>query len=489
MGGDVVSGADLLALSPLLVIGATIVVVMLVAAFYRRHAAVMWSCQAGLLLTLAALFITTPFAERQVTPLLIIDGYGLFFSAMILLTTLAVNALAHGYLTRRSPLPEEFYILTPVAALGGMVLVLSHHFATLFMGLELLSIALFGLIAYTSRQFINHQWKPLEAGMKYLILAGVSSAFLVFGMALIYGETGTLEFSHLSNAVANHGARSAYLLSGVALVLTGLAFKLSLVPFHMWVADIYEGAPAPVGAFLATVSKGAVFVVLLRYFPQADLNHAPSLLWALSLIAIASMLAGNLLALLQENLKRLLAYSSVAHLGYLLLLLIAGGDFAVEAAGYYLAAYFVTMLGAFGVITLLANGEQENTSIAEYQGLFRGHPWLATVLTLVLLSLAGIPLTMGFIAKFYILAVGVDRAQWLLVGSLIVASAIGLYYYLRVIITLFQSPEGEVQRPGLFAYSRGGGLVVLATAVLLLLLGIFPAPLMDLLHLPALMLP
>ena len=471
------SATDLQAIAPLLVLAAGSVLVLLLAAFFRHHGVTFWTSQVTLLLSIAALFVALPSAPRPVTPLLVVDDYGLFFSGLILVTTLAVNALARDYLAQCSRAPQAFYILLLVATLGALVLVASRHFAALFLGLETLSVALFGLIAYTQRR-----WRPLEAGMKYLILAGVSAAFLLLGMALIYGETGTLAFSPMAGA--GGGVRETYLLAGVALLLTGIGFKLSLVPFHMWVADIYQGAPAPVSAFLATVSKGAVFALLLRYLPQADFYRDNSLLWALSLVAIASMLVGNWLALLQDNLKRLLAYSSVAHLGYLLVVVIAGGPLAVEAAGYYLAAYFVTLLGAFGVITLLSGAEGEAESLADYQGLFWRHPWLAAVLVLSLLSLAGIPVTMGFVAKFYVLAVGVNQMQWPLVFSLIIASAIGLYYYLRVIVQVFRSPEAAEARAG---FSLGGGLVVMAAALVLLLLGVYPAPLMALLHGPAML--
>lgn len=471
------NAADLLALSPLLVLAATIIVVLLLAAFYRRHNVVMWSSQTGLLLSLASIGLALPHAGQQVTPLLLIDAYGLFFSGLILLATLAVNAMAYGYIARCSSVPEEFYVLTLTSCLGALVLVCSVHFAAFFLGLELLSVSLFGLIAYT-----NQQWRPLEAGVKYLILAGVSSAFLLFGMALVYGGTGTLEFSQLGNTATMSLEHELFLLAGVALILTGVGFKLSLVPFHMWVADVYEGAPAPVGAFLATVSKGSVFALLLRYFPLANLYDNSSVLWTLSLIAIASMLVGNLLALMQNNLKRLLAYSSVAHLGYLLIIVIAGGDLAIEAGGYYLAAYFVTMLGIFAVITHLSGAEREADNLDDYQGLFWRRPWTAGIFTLMLLSLAGIPVTMGFVAKFYVLAAGVDQAQWLLVASLIIASALGLYYYLRIIIHLFKSaPETGMQTT-----DHGMGIVVLTSALLLVLLGLFPSPLIELLHLPAL---
>jgi NADH-quinone oxidoreductase subunit N len=470
-----VSRVDFVALLPLLVLATAVIVVILIAAFFRRHAAVMAISQLGLALAFAALWPAAAVAPRRVTSLLVVDRYALLFSGLILAASIGVAALAYDYL-KRARQPEEFYLLLLTASLGGMVLVSSNHFASFFLGLELLSVALFGLIAYPVRQ-----WRPLEAGIKYLILSGTASAMLLFGMALIYGELGTLQFHQIAAAADRlSSSPGAVVMAGAALILGGIAFKLSLVPFHMWVGDVYEGAPAPVGGYLATVSKGAMFALLLRFLPETGLYDEPALLWILTVMALVSMLIGNLLALLQKRLKRLLAYSSVAHLGYLLVILVAGGPLAVEAAGYYLAAYFVTLVGAFGVISLLSSEEGDNDAVAEYRGLFWRHPWLAGILTLTMLSLAGIPVTMGFVAKFYVLAAGVDRAQWLLVYGVIVASAIGLYYYLRVIIALFAAGEPAGRLP--VARPWSGTLAVLGAALLLLILGAYPGPLIDLLH-------
>lgn len=468
------SRADFIALSPLLVLAAAVVLVMLIAAFYRRHGAVMAASQLGLLVAFAALWPAASAAPRTVTALLVIDRYALLFGGLILAASIGVAALAYDYL-RRAREPEEFYLLLLAATLGALVLTASNHFASFFLGLELLSVALFGLIAYPITQ-----WRPLEAGIKYLILSGTASALLLFGMALIYARLGTLQFEPIAAAASRLSSPDPIVIAGAAMIVGGIAFKLSLVPFHMWVGDVYDGAPAPVGAYLATVSKGAMLALLLRFLPEAGLHDQPALLWILTAMAVASMLIGNLLALLQAGLKRLLAYSSVAHLGYLLVIVVAGGPLAVEAAGYYLAAYFVTLLCAFGVVALLSSEERDVDAVVEYRGLFWRRPWLAGVLTLAMLSLAGIPVTMGFVAKFYAIAAGVERAQWLLVNTLIVASAIGLYYYLRVLVTLYSgaaAPAADLRPRRL-----SGGAAVIVAAVLLLVLGLYPAPLIDLLN-------
>jgi NADH-quinone oxidoreductase subunit N len=251
----------------------------------------------------------------------------------------------------------------------------------------------------------------------------VSSSLLAFGMALMYFELGSLGFPR-AEPLALGDALGAVLPTGFALTLAGLGFKLSLVPFHLWTPDVYEGAPAPVTAFLATVSKGAVAALLLRYVLETGAYRNEALMLGLEAVAIASILAGNLLALLQDNLKRLLAYSSIAHLGYLLIAFLAAGEFGAEALGYYLVAYFVMTLGAFGVVSRLSSSESEAevVELAAYRGLAWRRPWLAAGLCGMLLALAGMPLTVGFVAKFYVFAAGVSAALWPMVAALVAAA-------------------------------------------------------------------
>ena len=466
--------SSLMALSPLILLAGFAVAVMLAAAFYRHPRPVMMLTLTGLVLSFASLFLSQGVGSRQVTALLVLDHYALFFIGLIVATTFVVAVLCYRYFGGDQSRHEALYILLLLAALGGAVLVASSHFASLLLGLELLSVSLFALIAYP-----RSVERSLEAGIKYLILAGFSSAFLLFGMALIYAQLGTMQFAQIGAMPAVfEGGLGAYGLAGLALILVGAGFKLALVPFHMWTPDVYEGAPAPISAFIATVSKGAMLAMLLRYFVVADAHQSQSVVMALSLVAVVTILAGNLLALRQDNIKRILAYSSIAQLGYLLVGFLAFGTMAVEAVTYYLAAYFVTMLGAFGVVTVLSRGtpEQDSDMLADYAGLFWRRPWLAGVFAAMLLSLAGIPLTMGFIGKFYVLAAAVGASLWLLVIVLVVGSAMGLYYYLRIIAAMCAySPEtipgqGTPTVPASLAES-----VTLALLALLLIgLGVSP---------------
>jgi NADH-quinone oxidoreductase subunit N len=472
------TSTDLVALLPIIAVTLTSIVVMLAVAFVRVHRLSAALTGAGLLVSFAMLPVAGTVAPVQVTPLLVIDGYALFYMGLVFAAALAVAGLSYAYFQGRGEQRAELYILLLTATLGAAVLVASSHFASFFLGLELVSVSLFALVAYAR----VHR-PSLEAGIKYLVLSGVSSSLLLFGMALMYAEMGTLEFARMSALLGGTMVlRNAYLLIGLALVVAGLGFKLSLVPFHLWTPDVYQGAPAPVTAFLSTVSKGAVFALLLRYFAQAGGYAYTPLLLALAVIAMACMLLGNVLALLQDNVKRILAYSSIAHLGYLLVAFLAGSALAAESVSYYLAAYFVTTLGAFGVVAVASStgsgGEME--ALADYRGLFWRRPWLAGVLTLMLLSLAGIPLTMGFIAKFYVFAAGVASALWVLVAFLVIGSAIGLFYYLRVIVALYATPsEASGSRGAPPATPWVGHLVLAGLTLLLICLGTFPEPVLE----------
>ncbi|MDE3181497.1 MAG: NADH-quinone oxidoreductase subunit N [Acidobacteriota bacterium] len=477
------SSADLIAILPLLILGGASVVVMVGIAIRRSHALTLAITLIGLAAAFASLFWVAPLAPRQVSSLLIIDKYALFYMGLVFAATFAVALLCHGYFGRQEGSPEELYILLLIAALGSAVLVASSHFISFFLGLELLSVALYALTAYLrTRRF------PLEAGIKYLILAASSAAFLLFGMALVYSQIGTMDFGKIRELVlASPPSSHAILLAGTALIITGFGFKLALVPFHLWTPDIYEGAPAPITAFVATVSKGAMFALLLRYFSWSGSHHFGAVFLVFTIIAIASMIAGNLLAMMQDNVKRILAYSSIAHMGYVLVAFQAGGELAAQAVAFYLAAYFITIIGAFGVISVLSGGKRDADDIADYRGLFWKRPVLAAVFTGMLLSLAGIPLTAGFVAKFYVITAGTSSAIWLLVFVLIITSVFGLYYYLRVIVAMYSGlGHGEAAEAATSSVvpklSLSGGVVLAVLTILLVWVGVYPATLFHIVH-------
>jgi NADH-quinone oxidoreductase subunit N len=417
------------------------------------------------------LWLVGPLAPRKVMSLLILDQYALFYIGLILGATFAIAILCHGYLERHAETREELYVLLLVATLGSMVLVASSHFVSFFLGLEILSVALYALSAY-----LHTRRRPIEAGVKYLILAGSSSAFLLFGMALIYAQLGTMDLSRLEGLLVG-AQNSPLVLAGLTFIVTGIGFKLGVVPFHLWTPDVYEGAPAPVTAFIATISKGAIFALLLRYFYTIGAQHFRAVFVLFAIIAIASMLIGNLMALLQNNVKRILAYSSIAHMGYLLVAFEASGGMASEAVAFYLVAYFITTVGAFGVVTILSDEERDADTLEDYAGLFWRRPVLASIFTLMVLSLAGIPVTAGFLAKFYVVTAGASAGIWALILILVISSVIGLFYYLRIVATLYaRRPEAA---PHAEPHSIAGRYVLLALTILLIWFGVYPAPLLK----------
>jgi NADH-quinone oxidoreductase subunit N len=463
--------ADLVALLPLIALGTAALLLMAVNAFYRGHRMNLALTLGGLAVALGMLPAAATGGTRRVAELLIIDPYALFYMGLLIAATFVVAALSYGYLGRQSGHHDKYYILLVLAATGAATLVASNHFVTFLLGLDLLSIALYALVAY-----LRESARSTEAGLKYLILAAAATAFLLFGMALIYAELGTMAFDAMAGS---SGAPGVLLLTGLAMMVIGIGFKLAVVPFHMWTPDVYEGAPTPVTAFVATVSKGAMFALLLRFFALLELHAYGSLVLVLALIAAASMFAGNLLALQQDNLKRILAYSSIAHLGYLLVALLAGGELATLAVTYYLIAYMITTLSAFGVVAALSSQAHEADMLSDYRGLFWRRPWLAAAFTAALLSLAGIPLTAGFIGKFYVLAAGAGQSLWPLVIALVASSVIGLVYYLRIVVTMYLQPEGDAPLPAPALHSRGEGLLLAGLTLLLVVLGAYPAPLIS----------
>lgn len=473
------NSAQVWALLPLLVVTATIVAVMLAVAVKRHHRLSAGVTVAGMNIALLCLLPAVLGGDTQaiaVTGMITVDGAARLGMALTLATTLGVLTLCHAYFEGYRQNREEVYLLIGIGTLGAMTLACATHAATLLLGIELLSLPMVGGVAY-----VADLRRSIEGGLKYLVLSAAASATLFFGLALIYAHTGALDMASLARAIEQATLDTPLVLTGAAMMLAGLAFKLSMVPFHQWTPDVYEAAPTPITAYLATVSKLGMFIATLRLFHAGAGSASPLIVTAIGVLAIASMLVGSLLALRQTNLKRLLAYSSIAHFGYLAVVLIVPGVDALRAAGVYLATYLVTSLGVFGVMALVSSpmGARDQEEIAEYRGLFWRRPYLTSILTAMLLSLAGVPLTAGFIGKFAIIAVGVDAMQWLLVGSVVAASAISVYYYLRIMSALFSSvDEGtETVSESLGWAQTAGGLMLLLAMLVTLWLGVYPEPL------------
>jgi len=469
---------DLIPIVPFIIIAFTAVLVMLMAALKQGGSSTFIITLCGYGSSLVSTFLTIPKVRpvHQITPLLVIDGYSLFFIDLIVAASLALAVLSYDYLKMHAARFGEYCVLFLTATLGAMVLAASSHFMSFFLGLEILSLSLYVLVAY-----LYTAPGHLEAGIKYLILSSVSTAFLLFGMALIYYRSGTMEFSVLSIRIPGLAA-DPVLVAGTVMVIVGIGFKLALVPFHMWAPDVYEGAPVPVAAFIATVSKGAVFTVLVRFFTETVISAGGPLFIVFSVLAAATMFTGNFLALFQNNVKRLLAYSSIAQFGYLLVAFLSVRSMRTTSIAFYLTAYFVMSIGAFGIVTLMADKDSDADPLHTYAGLFFARPWFAAAFALMLLGLAGMPLTIGLIGKLYIFAAGVASGLTFLVIVLAVNSVVGLFYYIRVISIMFIRPEaGEIQLLK-SRFSMSGRLLIAALSVILVWLGIYPAPLVGIIQ-------
>jgi NADH-quinone oxidoreductase subunit N len=466
---------SLASLLPLIILAGAMPLLLIILCLVRSHGVTFYVTLLTIAASLAALETVTPGGAPRVGILFVFDGLTFFYGGLLLAGGLVVAVLSREYLSGRPGDIEEYYVLLLGAMLGSLVLVASRHFASLFLGLELLSISLYPLIAYR-RKHPHHA----EAGLKYLILSGVASAFLLFGMALVYGVTGAMDFTRIGARLADLPAGQPMALAGMVFLIIGIGFKIGLVPFHMWAPDVYEGSPAPVAAFIATISKGSMIGLLLRYFSNVSFSGLPRLFAIFAIMGVASMFAGNLLALFQDSIKRLLAYSSIAHFGYLLVAFVSTGSLRIFAVTYYLVAYVATTLGAFGVVVLLSGKEHDADAMDAYEGMGRRSPWLGGMLAFMLLSLAGMPLTAGFIAKFYVVAAGVGSALWALVLILIVNSAIGLFYYLRVIAVLYRSPFAEAPpcpSPGIRAR-----VVMIVLLAVVIWWGVYPSHLATLIQ-------
>ncbi len=490
--------SDLLPLLPMLLVTATAITVMLLIGIRRSYVGTAATTITGLLLAAIIAAVMLPYTNQQITPLILVDQYSLFFTVVICALSMLIAILSFPYLFSLADAREEYYLLLSVATVGAIVMVSSNHFISIILGLETLSMALYGMVAYPLHCKASAKY-PLEAAVKYLVLSAIATSFILFGMALLYTKTGSLAFGFIAetqsqastalNSVSMMELSDSYTIIALMLITVGMAFKLSLAPFHMWTPDVYEGSPLPATAFLATVGKAAMFVVMLRFLDVSGALTFDSVATVFGLIASLSILGGNLLALLQDNIKRILAYSSIAHMGYIMMAVVAGhyvsGTISIEAGIFYLVAYVIMTLGAFGVASVISSSEKEFDEVSDYRGLFWRDPWLAGIFTAMLLSLAGIPLTVGFIGKFYLVLAGVEAGLWVLLAVLVIGSGIGLYYYLRIVYRMLL-PERELvayRVAGIESISSYGVLALLV--ILLVLLGVYPAPLMSLIQVVA----
>jgi NADH-quinone oxidoreductase subunit N len=464
------SVAELWTVMPLLIIAAAALAVLLLGAVAPGRYGT-WVGVAALLCAALWCFQTPP---QAVIPSLglALTPFARFFTVFFSLTALLVLLLSHDYNRRRNITGEEYPATVLFVAFGMGVLSAATNFLTLFLGLEGLTFGFYFLVAID-----RERPEAGEAGMKYLLMGAVAAAFTAFGIALVYTGVGTLETVPAMKALARAGRENPLLLSGAGFLLAGIAFKISLVPAHLWTPDVYEGAPTPVTAFLSTASKGAAVAFLLLLLATAGgVGPLRVPLWALSLM---SMTVGNLAALLQRNLKRMLAYSAIAQMGYVALALLVSGAGGYEAAVFYLVAYSAMNLAAFGAMATLT-GETGHADLEDYRGLGYERPFQGGVLALAMFALAGIPPTAGFIGKFLIFSAAVRGGEVALAVIGILTAVVSVYYYLRVVVNLYMRPadSGNTTAGGTFPEMA----VLVIVASLILFLGVWPGPLLDMIE-------
>jgi NADH-quinone oxidoreductase subunit N len=460
---------DFNVLSPFLILAIMPVLIMLFIAYTRIHGLVVIATLFTFIFSLISIFSLNAFLPYKIGEILIIDNFALIFTALINVSGIFITIFSYYYLGKQNELKEEYYILLIISSLGASLLAASTHFISFFLSIELLSIPLYVMISY-----LRERDYSIEASIKYLVLAAASSAILLMGMGLLYAASGTMNVT-LMGIYFNFNTINLLAYSGIVLIIAGLGFKLAIVPFHTWASDVYQGSPAPVTAFLSSISKAGAFAFLLRFMNETGFWHLGQINNILLFVAILTMFTGNILALMQNHLKRLLAFSSIAHMGYLLLAIIAGGVNGTQAGIFYIITYSIMSLGVFGVISYLSSKDNDIDFITEIDGLFYKHPIAGVALATMLLSLAGMPLTAGFIGKFLLLKSGFLSGNWLASISLVLTSIIGLYYYLRVVVVIFMKKETQT----VYQLPIMASIVLSILILLIIYLGTMPHFLMS----------
>jgi NADH-quinone oxidoreductase subunit N len=365
------------------------------------------------------------------------DNFALFFEILFAILGILTVAVSHSYLKRRGMLGAEFHVLIMAAVIGMMVLGSATSLVTVFLGLELFSIAL-----YIACGYARGENRSQEAAAKYLLVGGFASAFVLYGMALIYGGAGTTLIPLIASRLDTSSSSNPLILLGIVLMGVGFAFKVSAAPFHMWTPDVYQGAPIPVTAFMSVGTKAAAFAMIVRVFAGGLPHLAPEWQALLAFVAATSMVVGNLMAIAQTSMKRLLAYSGIAQAGYILIGVIAGGRSGLAAVLFYLFIYMFMNFGAFAVVTLLAGPEGDRDRISDLEGLRQRSPLMAILMTVFMLSLAGFPPLVGFFGKFFLFTAGVSAGYTWLVVLAVLTSVVSVFYYVRVLIPVWSSTAG-----------------------------------------------
>ncbi|MZH15456.1 MAG: NADH-quinone oxidoreductase subunit N [Nitrospinae bacterium] len=465
---------DLIALAPVLVLSVFAMGVLVLDLWAGKNKTLlMFVSLVGLLMTAISAFAKHPLPAFAFTDSYIVDHLSIFFTCIFTLSSALAILLSAEYNERKGMKAGEYYALILLCTVGMIVLASSTDMIMIFLGIEIVSICLYVLAGFRRDDPVSN-----EAALKYFLLGAFATGFLLYGMTLIYGSTGSTNLFKIAEFIKAEGAPSSpLLLMGIVLLVIGFGFKVAAVPFHMWAPDVYHGSPTPVTAFMAVGPKAAAFAAFFRVFTEAIPNMAANWEILLCIVAVLSMFVGNLGAIMQTNIKRMLAFSSISHAGYLLIAVIAKSAMAGSGLLFYMLTYAFTTFGAFGIVILLGRKGEENLEMENYSGLAYKHPVLALSMTVFLLSLGGLPPFAGFVAKFYIFSAAIEEGFVTLVIIAVLNSAISFYYYLKVVVFMYmKEPAGEFQ----ISMTPMTLFVVIIGIIGTIELGIYPDPIIAL---------
>ena len=469
---------DLKSITPLLILTITGMVVLVLGLFSSKESKMGFYFFSLLGIGLAIWFTIKQYGTSNVSfnGAYVVDNFSVFFNVVILSSTALIIMMSGSYLRREDINYGEYYCLLLFAAVGMVIMVSGSSLLMIFLGLEVLSISLYILAG-----FKRDSVRSTEAALKYFLLGAFTTGFLLFGIAFIYGATGSVDLRVIADFLKNDGSKvtsDPMMILGLILLIFGFGFKVALVPFHNWVPDVYEGAPTPVTAFFASAPKAAGFAVFFRVFLMSFKgldDHWIKILW---ILAVLTMTVGNLVALKQTNIKRMLAYSSIAHAGYILVALVTASSLGMASVLFYIVAYALMNIGTFAIVIILGRKGEDNTQLSDYAGFGYKHPVLAIIMTIFMLSMAGMPPLAGFVGKFYVFSAAIKSGFITLAIIGVINSVISVYYYLRVTVFMYMKPPMREFSP--LSTSPLIVLVLLITLWGTIHLGIFPSCIIDL---------
>lgn len=466
---------DIKSIIPILIITATAITVLIAGLFASERAKSFYYYFSLIGVAIASLFLFTQFGETiySFNGTFVVDNFSIFFDMIILFSTVLTILISDEYVRREEINYGEYYSLLLFATLGMMLMASGSNLLTIFLGLEVMSISLYILAG-----FRRYNPNSTEAALKYFLLGAFTTGFFLYGIALVYGSTGSTDLRNIAAFLSEKGVASDPMLTlGLIMLIIGFGFKVATVPFHSWVPDVYEGAPTTITAFFSAGPKAAGFAAFFRVFLMSfhtlD-HHWVKILWVL---AVLTMTIGNLVAIAQTNIKRMLAYSSIAHAGYILVALVSANNLGMAGVLYYMVAYALMNIGAFAIIIILGRKGEENTQLSDFAGMGFKHPLLSITMSIFMFSMAGIPPMAGFVGKFYVFSAAIQSGFIGLAIIGVINSVISVYYYLRVTVYMYMHTPSREFKP--LSTSPLILLALIVTVVGTIQLGIFPSSIID----------